>query len=125
MEEIICNEDEREYNFKFTVTGTFIGDKGETINQERILNVYRLTDSNEAWRLLSNADFELESDENVTTQVEDSLNKEVQNLTEVAQQLWECLRRGYSYNEAQIHMRAFRDGKTTVKEVVVIDKEDV
>jgi hypothetical protein len=50
--------------------------------------------------------------------------KEVDNLTEVAQQLWECLRRGYSYNEAQIHMRAFRDGKTTVKEVVVKDKED-
>ena len=124
MEEIICNVDEREYNCKFTVTGTFIGDKGETINQERILNVYRLTDSNEAWRLLSNADFELESDENVTTQVEDSLNKEVQNLTEVAQQLWECLRRGYSYNESQIHMRAFRDGKTTVKEVVVKDKEE-
>ena len=60
MQEIICDADEKEYNFKFTVVGTFIGDKGEIINQERILQVYRLTDKNEAWRLLSNADFELE-----------------------------------------------------------------
>jgi len=64
MKEIICNEDEKEYNFKFTVVGTFIGDKGETINQKRILDVYRLTDSNEAWRLLSNADFKLEEGDN-------------------------------------------------------------
>lgn len=41
---------------------------------------------------------------------------------EIIQQLWECLRRGYSYNEAQIHMRAFRDGKTTEKKVVVVEK---
>jgi len=59
-QEYICNEDEKEYNFKFVVTGTFIGDKGETINQQRILDVYRQTDKNEAWRLLSNADFKLE-----------------------------------------------------------------
>ena len=59
-QEYICNEDEKEYNFKFVVTGTFIGDKDETINQARILDVYRQTDKNEAWRLLSNADFELE-----------------------------------------------------------------
>lgn len=59
MQEVICDQDEKEYNFKFTVVGTFIGDKGETINQKRILDVYRLTDKNEAWRLLSNADFEL------------------------------------------------------------------
>lgn len=62
MQEIICNEDEKEYNFKFTVVGTFVGDKGETISKERILQVYRLTDSNEAWRLLSDADFELEEE---------------------------------------------------------------
>jgi len=61
-QEYICNEDEKEYNFKFVVTGTFIGDKGETINQQRILDVYRQTDKNEAWRLLSNADFELEEE---------------------------------------------------------------
>lgn len=60
MPEVICNEDGKEYNFKFVVTGTFIGDKGETISKERILQVYRLTDKNEAWRLLSKADFELE-----------------------------------------------------------------
>ena len=62
MQEIICNQDEKEYNFKFVFTGTFIGDKGETINQQRILDVYRQTDKNEAWRLLSNADFELEEE---------------------------------------------------------------
>jgi hypothetical protein len=50
--------------------------------------------------------------------------KEVDNLTEVVQQLWECLNRSYTYNEAKIHMRAFRDGQTTVKELVVKDKED-
>ena len=62
MKEIICKEDGKEYNFKFTVVGTFVGDEGETINQKRILDIYRLTDRNEAWRLLSNADFELEEE---------------------------------------------------------------
>jgi len=62
MEEIICNEDEKEYNYKFVVTGSFIGDKGETINQERILQVARLTSSSEAWNWLYNADFELEEE---------------------------------------------------------------
>ena len=42
--------------------------------------------------------------------------------TEIIQQLWECLRRGYSYSETQIHMSAFRDGKTTEKKVVVVEK---
>lgn len=37
------------------------------------------------------------------------------------QQLWECIRRGYTYNETQIHMRAFSEGKTTVKKLVVED----
>lgn len=37
------------------------------------------------------------------------------------QQLWECIRRGYTYNESQIHMRAFSEGKTTVKKLVVED----
>jgi len=60
MADIICNEDEKEYNYKFVVTGTFIGDNGETINQERILQVARLTSSSEAWNWLYNADFELE-----------------------------------------------------------------
>ena len=57
--ETVCGEDEREYNYKFVVTGTFVGDKGETINQERILEVARLTDKYEAWDMLRNADFEL------------------------------------------------------------------
>ena len=62
MKEIICNEDEKVYNYKFTVVGTFIGDKGETINQERILNVARMTDKSTAWEWLFNADFELEEE---------------------------------------------------------------
>ncbi len=57
--ETVCGEDEREYNYKFVVTGTFIGDKGETINQERILEIARLTDKRQAWEMLWNADFEL------------------------------------------------------------------
>jgi len=57
--ETVCGEDEREYNYKFTVTGTFVGDKGETINKERILQIARLTSSSEAWEWLYNADFEL------------------------------------------------------------------
>ena len=62
--------------------------------------------------------------EYVPTQVQVMLEDKLQNLTEVVQQLWECLNRGYTYSEAKIHMRAFRDGQTTVKELVVKDKED-
>ncbi len=43
--------------------------------------------------------------------------------TEIIQQLWECLRRGYSYSEAQLHMKAFSEGKNTVRKVVVVDDE--
>jgi len=60
IKEIVCDKDEREYNYKFTVVGTFIGDQGETISKERILEVARLTSSSEAWNWLYNADFELE-----------------------------------------------------------------
>ena len=60
----VCEYDGEEFNFKFTVVGTYIGDKGERINKERILDVYRQTDKNEAWRLLSNAEFELEEGDN-------------------------------------------------------------
>ena len=42
---------------------------------------------------------------------------------EIIQQLWECLRRGYSYSEAQLHMKAFGEGKNTVRKVVVVDDE--
>lgn len=62
--------------------------------------------------------------EYVPTQVQVMLEDKLQNTTEVVQQLWECLNRGYTYSEAKIHMRAFRDGQTTVKELVVKDKED-
>ena len=62
--------------------------------------------------------------EYVPTQVQVMLEDKLQKLTEVVQQLWECLNRGYTYSESKIHMRAFRDGQTTVKELVVKDKED-
>lgn len=44
--------------------------------------------------------------------------------TEIIKQLWNCLDWGYTYHEAKIHMRAFQEGKTTVKKVVVIDEND-
>tara|TARA_R100001443_G_scaffold24148_1_gene36317 strand:- start:5670 stop:6044 length:375 start_codon:yes stop_codon:yes gene_type:complete len=85
--------------------------------------------------------FELdEIDNNLTTTIEDKtlhehwtvehfytvsikeVEDKLQNATEAAQQLWLCLRRGYRYDEAQIHMKAFREGKTTMKRVVVEDK---
>ena len=40
---------------------------------------------------------------------------------EIIMQLWECLRRGYTYREAQLHMKAYGEGKNTVKKVVVIE----
>ena len=44
-------------------------------------------------------------------------------LDEIIQQLWFCLDKGYTYNEAKIHMEAVMIGKTTAKEVVIKDKE--
>lgn len=41
---------------------------------------------------------------------------------EIIQQLWECLKRGYTYNEAQLHMKAYGEGKNTIKKVVVVDE---
>lgn len=43
---------------------------------------------------------------------------------EIIIQLWECLNRGYSYNEAKIHMEAYRNGKDTVKKVVVKERDN-
>jgi hypothetical protein len=45
-------------------------------------------------------------------------------LEVIIQQLWECLSRGYTYNEAKIHMDAYRSGQTTTKKVVVIDRDN-
>ncbi len=53
------------------------------------------------------------------------LEDKLENATQIVQQLWLCLSRGYKYDEAQIHMRAFKEGKTTIKKVVVKDKEEV
>lgn len=46
-----------------------------------------------------------------------------QEKEEIIQQLWLCLKEGYNYNEAQIHMKAYKEGKTTAKKLVVVDKE--
>lgn len=110
MKETICKKDGEQFNYKFVVTGTFEGDEGETISKERILDVARISDSSTAWNWLFDADFELDTEEK---------EKEVDNLTEIIQQLWECLSRGYTYQEAKIHIRAFKDGKTTRKRLVV------
>lgn len=59
------------------------------------------------------------------TQVTEQLREERDKTIAVVHQLWECLRRGYTYSEAQIHMRAVSEGKTTVKKVVVEDRRDV
>ena len=47
-----------------------------------------------------------------------------QQLVETIQQLWECIGRGYNYNESKIHMNAFRNGKTTVRKVIVVGEEE-
>tara|TARA_Y100000004_G_scaffold83405_1_gene93678 strand:+ start:185 stop:496 length:312 start_codon:yes stop_codon:yes gene_type:complete len=57
------------------------------------------------------------------TQVTEQLRVERDKTVEIVQQLWFCLREGYTYNESQIHMRAFNEGKTTAKKVVVIEKD--
>ena len=51
-------------------------------------------------------------------------DNEKERLIETIQQLWECLKRGYTYDEAQIHMEAFRNGKNTVKKVVVVEEDN-
>ena len=61
--EILCDEDEKLYSYKFVVKGCFVGDKGELIDNERILQVARMTDSNEAWEMLYKANFEIEEEE--------------------------------------------------------------
>jgi hypothetical protein len=60
MDEIICKEDGREYEYSFKVVGHFIGDKGETINKKRILDVHYMTSKESAWELLYDADFTLQ-----------------------------------------------------------------
>ena len=58
--EILCDTDEKLYSYKFVVEGSFVGDKDELIDSQRILQVARMTDSNEAWEMLWNADFNVE-----------------------------------------------------------------
>ena len=59
-----CEYDGEEFNLKFTVVGTYIGDKGEHIDKDRVLDVWRMTDKNTAWEELANGKFEfIEGDE--------------------------------------------------------------
>ena len=64
-------------------------------------------------------------DEIVEVDEELMLEDKLEKATQIVQQLWSCLSRGYKYDEAQIHMRAFMEGKRTIKKVVVLDKEEV
>ena len=64
-------------------------------------------------------------DEIVEVDEELMLEDKLEKATQIVQQLWSCLSRGYKYDEAQIHIRAFMEGKTTIKKVVVQDKEEV
>ncbi len=57
--EIVCKKNEDVFEYKFTVTGQFYGDKDEVINKDRILDVFRKTDKYYAWSMLHGADFEL------------------------------------------------------------------
>ena len=41
---------------------------------------------------------------------------------QIIQQLWMCLQRGYTYDEAQLHIRAYSEGMTTERRVVVFEK---
>ena len=58
--QILCDRDEKLYSYRFVVEGSFVGDKDELIDNKRILQVARMTDSNEAWEMLYNADFNVE-----------------------------------------------------------------
>jgi len=58
--QILCDRDEKLYSYRFVVEGSFVGDKDELIDNKRILQVARMTDSNEAWEMLWNADFDVE-----------------------------------------------------------------
>ena len=59
IEEIVCKQNEDVFEYTFTVTGQFYGDKDEVINKDRILDVARLTDKGSAWAMLWSAEFEL------------------------------------------------------------------
>ena len=43
---------------------------------------------------------------------------------DIISQLWVCLKRGYTYDEAKIHIEAFMQGMTTQREVVVVKKKE-
>ncbi len=40
----------------------------------------------------------------------------------IIQQLWQCLRNNYTYDEARIHMQAYAVGMATERKVVVVEK---
>jgi hypothetical protein len=50
--------------------------------------------------------------------------KEINDLKRIVQQLWACLRQGYTYDEAQIHIQAYMNGMTTERKVVVVENKE-
>ncbi len=42
---------------------------------------------------------------------------------QIIQQLWLCLQRGYTYEEAKIHIEAFNNGLTTERKVITVPNE--
>ena len=48
--------------------------------------------------------------------------EEISDLKKTIQQLWLCLQKDYTYDEAQIHMQAYINGMTTERKVVVVEK---
>ena len=55
---------------------------------------------------------------------QEKLAKDLHNTVEIVQQLWQCIRRQYTYQESKVHMKAYQEGKTTAKRLVVVDKEE-
>ena len=51
-------------------------------------------------------------------------NKDPEWLIKIIQQLWICIRRKYTYEESKLHIRAYSDGYTTERKIVVVERED-
>jgi len=43
---------------------------------------------------------------------------------QVIQQLWMCLLRGYTYDEAQLHIKSYSEGMTTERKVIVVENKE-
>ena len=56
----------------------------------------------------------------------DMLLEKYQRSENIIMQLWYCLDKGYTHEEAKIHIKAWLNGQSTVKKSVVevVNKED-